>query len=234
MGNLDLYNRYAQPPNDALKDFNNGKFKGTDINPMWRIRSLTEAFGPCGIGWYTEIVRMWREDTPDNAATVYCHIRLYTKQNGEWSKPIEGVGGNTLTRVTKSGSSTTDEAYKMAYTDAIGIACKALGFGADIWWKSNDSKYTAYQEDKPKQENKPFTPPAAAPAQVTVQQVYDYRPALKAFKKAYGVTDDQFAGMRKTLIAGGSVEDKSSRDMQEEDWNNLFNAMVQNFLGESA
>ena len=45
MGNLDLYNRVKQPPNDALKEFDNGKFKGTDINPMWRILKLTEEFG---------------------------------------------------------------------------------------------------------------------------------------------------------------------------------------------
>lgn len=234
MDNLELYNRYKMPPKDALKDFNNGKFKGTDINPMWRIRSLTEAFGPCGVGWYTDIRRMWREDTPDGIATVYCHLWLYIRHDDEWSRPIEGIGGNTLTRVTKSGSSTTDEAYKMAYTDALGIACKALGIGADVWWKSDDSKYTAYQDDTPKQENKPFTPPPEVPAQITVQTVYDYRPALAAFMKAYGVTQEQFVSMRKTLIAGGIVEDKPRVEMQEEDWNRLFNAMMQNFLGEKA
>lgn len=142
MGNLDLYERYAQPPQNALKSFSNGKFSGTDINPMWRIKALTEAFGPCGVGWYTEIVHQWREDTPDGAATVYCHIRLYIKVDGEWSKPITGIGGNTLTRVTRNGSSTTDEAYKMAYTDAMGIACKALGIGANIWWQDARTKYT--------------------------------------------------------------------------------------------
>ena len=74
--NLALYNRYAQPPQDALKAFNNGKFSGTDINPMWRIKALTEEFGPCGLGWYPEVKRMWREDTPDGAATVYCEVLL--------------------------------------------------------------------------------------------------------------------------------------------------------------
>ena len=42
MNNLDMYNRYAQPPKEALKEFNNGRFKGTDINPMWRIMVLTK------------------------------------------------------------------------------------------------------------------------------------------------------------------------------------------------
>ena len=160
MEKLELYNRFAQPPEYALKEFNNGKFSGTDINPMWRIKALTEAFGPCGIGWYTEIVRQWREDTDDGAATVYCHLHLYIKVDGEWSKPITGVGGNTLSRKTKSGCSTTDEAYKMAYTDAMGIACKALGIGANIWWKEARSKYTANDQPQEKEPEKVPAPPA--------------------------------------------------------------------------
>lgn len=160
MDKLELYNRFAQPPEDALKAFSNGKFSGTDINPMWRIKALTEAFGPCGIGWYTEIVRQWREDTDDGAATVYCHLHLYIKVDGEWSKPITGVGGNTLSRNTKNGCSTTDEAYKMAYTDAMGIACKALGIGANIWWKEVRSKYTANDQAQENEQEKAPSPPA--------------------------------------------------------------------------
>lgn len=160
MEKLELYNRFAQPPEYALKAFSNGKFSGTDINPMWRIKVLTEAFGPCGIGWYTEIIRQWREDTDDGAATVYCHLHLYIKVDGEWSKPIIGVGGNTLSRKTKSGCSTTDEAYKMAYTDAMGIACKALGIGANIWWKEARSKYTANDQPQEKEPEKAPAPPA--------------------------------------------------------------------------
>lgn len=160
MNNLDLYNRYAQPPESALKAFNNGKFSGTDINPMWRIKALTEAFGPCGLGWYTDVVRMWREDTDDGNATVYCHLNLYIKQGEEWSKPISGVGGNTLMRKTKTGTSTTDEAYKMAFTDAMGIACKALGIGADIWWKEARSKYTANDQGAKNELEEDPAPPA--------------------------------------------------------------------------
>lgn len=182
MDNMTLYERYAQPPKDALKAFSNGKFSGTDINPMWRIKALTEAFGPCGLGWYTEVKRMWREDTPDGAATVYCEVLLYVKYEGEWSKPIAGIGGNTLTRVTKNGSSTTDEAYKMAYTDALGIACKALGFGADIWWKSNDTKYTAYQEPVNRREH------------------------FNRLKDAYHVTDAEIQNAAATAASEGKLK----------------------------
>lgn len=204
MNNLDLYNRYAQPPKSALKDFDNGKFSGTDINPMWRIKALTEAFGPCGLGWYTDVVRMWREDTDDGNATVYCHLNLYIKQGEEWSKPISGVGGNTLMRKTKTGTSTTDEAYKMAFTDAMGIACKALGIGADIWWKEARSKYTASD----------------------VAQ-FDVKAEIARIKTKYG--SDGFVQMRASLIAGGVVEDIPSADMTPEQWKKLINAIDQNF-----
>jgi hypothetical protein len=143
-----LYNRVKQPPQDALKQFSNGKFSGTDINPMWRIRTLTEVFGVCGFGWYTKVNRYWTEDASDGSIAVFCEVELYVKQDGEWSKPIVGVGGNTFERKTRNGSSVSDEAYKMAYTDALSIACKALGFGADIWWKCEETKYTKNQQDQ--------------------------------------------------------------------------------------
>lgn len=142
--NLELYNKYKQPPKDALKDFNNGRFKGTDINPMWRIKVLTEEFGECGHGWYYEVNRMWSEASEQTGEVmVFCEVSLYTKRNGEWGKPIVGVGGNTFVASRKSGAQASDEAYKMAFTDALGIACKSLGIGADVWWKAAESKYTA-------------------------------------------------------------------------------------------
>jgi len=155
MNNLTMYNKYAQPPKDALKEFNNGRFKGTDINPMWRIKVLTEEYGECGIGWYCVPKNHWRETAEYDVLingkahkfldiAVFYEVELYVKRDNEWSKPIYGVGGNSFSEYSKKQGRivTSDEAYKMAYTDAIGIACKALGIGADVWWKSNDSKYT--------------------------------------------------------------------------------------------
>ena len=62
MDNLKLYNEIRNVPEGAQKSFNNGRFKGTDINPMWRIKTLTEQFGPCCIGWYIEPLYKWYED----------------------------------------------------------------------------------------------------------------------------------------------------------------------------
>jgi hypothetical protein len=151
MANLDMYNKYKQPPKDALKSFNNGRFSGTDINPMWRIKVLTEEYGECGFGWYSKLNRVWKEESPETKEiAVFCEVELYVKRGDVWSAPIVGVGGNTFVASRRNGLQSSDEAYKMAYTDALGIACKALGIGADVWWKSPDSKYARMEETQEK------------------------------------------------------------------------------------
>ena len=49
--NMRFYGKVQDTPPEAQKAFNNGRFSGTDINPMWRIKKLTEIFGPAGFGW---------------------------------------------------------------------------------------------------------------------------------------------------------------------------------------
>ena len=142
--NLHIYKQVRSVPEDAQKPFESswGK-KLTEINGMWRIQKLTELFGPCGEGWFTEVTRQERVDFPNGEVCVFTDINLYLKdtKTGRWSKPIRGTGGNRLVLKNADGLFIDDEAYKKAYTDALGIACKALGFGADIYWGRNDSKY---------------------------------------------------------------------------------------------
>ena len=141
MENLDIYDRVRAVPPEAQKTIGAGKLKGmTDINPMWRIKKLTEVFGPCGIGWYTEITRQWLEPGAGKVA-AFCNINLYVKFSGEWSKPIPGTGGASFVNIFKGSPEMSDEAYKMAYTDAISVACKALGFAADVYWDKDRTKY---------------------------------------------------------------------------------------------
>ncbi len=53
MDGLEIYNKVREVPEKAKKSITAGRLKGmTDINPMWRIKKLTEEFGPCGIGWH--------------------------------------------------------------------------------------------------------------------------------------------------------------------------------------
>mgnify|MGYP000979219075 FL=1 len=142
MTNMEIYNVVRTVPENAKKPIYAGRLKGmTDINPMWRIQALTEQFGPVGIGWYYKTVRKWVEEGADGVKCAFVDIELYIKHNNEWSMPIEGTGGNSFVAKEKSGLYTSDEAFKMALTDAISVACKALGFGADVYWQAGRSKY---------------------------------------------------------------------------------------------
>ena len=63
---MRIYNAVRTVPQEAQKQIRGGRMNGkTDINPMWRIRALTENFGPCGIGWYYEITHKWLEPGAD-------------------------------------------------------------------------------------------------------------------------------------------------------------------------
>ena len=45
--NMRIYNAVREVPKEARKPITAGRLKGmTDINPMWRIKKLTELFGP--------------------------------------------------------------------------------------------------------------------------------------------------------------------------------------------
>ena len=159
MENNTIYEQLRAVPKEAQKAFDNGKFKGTDINPMWRIKRLTEVFGACGVGfkWGEPIFNTYQ--ATDGSVSVHCTLALYIKtEGGEWSEPIWGVGGNTLVRISVKNGTTivthSDEGYKMAYTDAQSNAAKQLGMGADIWFAQDKTKYTA--QDKA-QEAEPAT-----------------------------------------------------------------------------
>ena len=139
--NLDLYNRVRAVPGEAKKPINAGRLKGmTDINPMWRIKKLTEEFGPCGIGWYPEIQKQWTEAGANGELCAFCNLNLFVRNGEEWSKPINGTGGSKLVTKESSGLYTSDECHKMAYTDALSVCCKMLGMGADVYFEKDRTK----------------------------------------------------------------------------------------------
>ena len=141
MENMTIYDACRSVPETAKKAITAGRLKGkTDINPMWRIKRLTEQFGPCGIGWYYKPVRKWM-DTHGDEIAAFVDIELYVKIGGEWSMPIAGTGGSMFAARQKDGVYVSDECYKMATTDAISVACKQLGVGADVYWDADRTKY---------------------------------------------------------------------------------------------
>lgn len=157
MANLDLYNAVRSVPEEAKKTIEKGRLKGfTDINPMWRIKALTEQFGPCGIGWKYEIACREFHQGANGVCAVFTDINLYVKYNGEWSEAIPGTGGATFVAKESSGLYTSDECVKMATTDALSVACKALGIGADVYWEKDANKYDKVEPDEQLPEQQKF------------------------------------------------------------------------------
>lgn len=182
--NMELYNAFRTVPEAAKKPIQAGRLKGkSDINPMWRIKVLTEQFGPCGIGWKTEIVKEWLEPAPNGEIAAQMKINLYIKHNGEWSEAIPGIGGAMYVSHEKSGDYVDDDAYKKAYTDAISVACKALGIAADVYYeKDPDTKYAQRETDQ--------TPPPPQKPPMTFEVAKEIRL----------VSHDQYNGMTLTEI----------------------------------
>lgn len=151
--NMRIYEAGRSVPVEAQKTIAAGRLKGmTDINPMWRIKKLTELFGAAGEGWAAPIVSRWSE-TNGKETAVFVEVALTYKENGEWSKPVTGIGGAMLISIEKRGKPEeyiflNDEAYKMAYTDAISVACKALGIAADVYFASDASFGSKYGKTK--------------------------------------------------------------------------------------
>lgn len=143
MENMELYERFRQVPQEAQKSIAGGRLKGmTDINPMWRIKLLTERFGPCGMGWKYTIKEKQIIPGAGDEVAAFVDIDLYYKDGERWSDPVPGTGGSMLVSVEKSGARTNDECFKMALTDAISVAAKALGVGADVYWQKDRTKYS--------------------------------------------------------------------------------------------
>lgn len=151
---MEIYNRNKKPPKWALKTIEAGRLRGkTDINPQWRIEALTETFGLCGFGWKYEITKLWNESGSNNEILSFATINLYVKNaNGDyWSESIPGLGGSTMTANESKGLRNSDECFKMAITDALSVACKMIGIGADIYagkWDGSKYNETEQKTDK--------------------------------------------------------------------------------------
>lgn len=157
---MRIYNAARSVPADALSTIEGGPLKGkSNINPQIRWELMTRLFGPVGQNVRIEQVARWSESTGQGEVAVFCEVNLYYREDAtkEWSAPVFGQGGSMLMRrstewVNGQPVSTVhidDEAYKKAYTDAVSVACKALGFAADVYYKQEDTKYGAFRAENP-------------------------------------------------------------------------------------
>lgn len=214
--NLQIWTKVREVPKSAVKPITGGRLKGmSDINPVWRLKTLTEQFGPCGFGWKYEIVEKRLEHGYGDEIAAFVDIVLYVKVVDEsdpghfsWSEPIPGTGGSMFVAKEKSGFHTSDECFKMALTDAISVACKALGFGADVYWDKDKTKYDDPRQDKddigPETKAKPETKPVLSPDKVQ---------RLEALRKQKGITEEQHQQALK-FYKVSSVEYLSEKNYQ--------------------
>ena len=159
MDNLHTYEAVRSVPKEAQKPITGGNLNGfTDINPMWRIKKLTELYGPCGTGWKYTIEKQWIEPAPDGRTAAFCNVQLFVKDGESWSAGIPGTGGSMFVNLASGKQKASDECYKMALTDALSVCCKMLGFGADIYWEKDRSKYDEPKEEQPEEVTAPKEP----------------------------------------------------------------------------
>ena len=184
--NMVLYEQFRTTPSEAKKTIDAGRLKGfTDINPMWRIKRLTEVFGPCGIGWWFTIDDTHIEEGFGGEKKAFVEISLYyiDAESGTTSHAVKGVGGSAFVAKEKNGLYVNDECFKMAVTDAIGSAAKLLGMSADIFFDKDRTKYTAVNNELPKIEK-------ISAENVTRQNLKQYMAQKgvteKGVKKEYG------------------------------------------------
>jgi hypothetical protein len=164
--NLKLWNAVSRVPQEHLKPFDRGTFKGTAIKPAWAYKTMTEHAGPCGEGWSIDQPQFTMVDGVKGEKLVYCVVTV-THKGGS----VVGVGGDKVIKYTAPNErynrperwDNDDEAFKKAYTDALTNALVKLGVGADIHmglWDGNK-----YADETPA--NSDTAPPKPTP-QTTV------------------------------------------------------------------
>jgi hypothetical protein len=141
--NLSIWTALGKTDPKHTKQFSRaGGFKGTAIKPIWITQRLTEQFGPCGEGWGFERPEFQLVNAA-NEILVYCTVTAWYVHDGK-QHFIYGVGGDKVVTQRQSGSFNDDEAFKKAFTDALGNAFKFVGVGADVHMGLfEDSKYLA-------------------------------------------------------------------------------------------
>lgn len=218
MSNMRIYDAFRTTPKEALKPITEGKLKGkSDINPMWRLRMLTEQFGPVGFGWNFRVTRMEALPVPERSEIMcFVDIELKVKVDGEWSEPIFGTGGSMLVENYRSaGIKSNDDGYKMALTDAISIACKHLGMSADIYWDKGESKYSRPAEQ-------PETTQSAEEQVPEETSAPNRNARIKALCAHHEITIDTFGAFLKELQNEGKLPKQSTKQMSDLDFNTML------------
>lgn len=155
--NLRIWNELRHTNPEHTKSFSRaGGFKGTATKPIWQDQQMTRLFGPCGQGWGIGEPSFQVVPGDNREVLVYCTVAVWWRSEGD-VHTIHGVGGDKVVTHIKANEQykrperweNDDEAFKKAFTDAIGNAFKHLGMGADIHMgQFDDSKYVSQMRQK--------------------------------------------------------------------------------------
>lgn len=222
MDNLKIWNAVKQPPPTAMKTIGAGRLKGkTDINPQWRYQVMTEQFGVCGIGWRYGVLELWSVPVCDDQLLAFAKIELRVKIDNEWSEGIPGIGGSMLIAKETAGLHASDEAYKMAITDALSVAMKMLGIGANVYaGLSGETKYSSPSMEKTEEAK-------TTPAQlkkifaIAKEKGYEANLATSIMKRLYGtghskeLTKKQASDFIEKLSEGFGLKEESEIEPED-------------------
>ena len=141
---MENWNNLCRVPLDRLKKIEFGNLKGkSDINPQWRIKAMTEVYGECGAGWSHRLVEKDIIPGANGEVLVFMQVAVRVGENDD----VTGLGGSNIIVKNKHGLNSNDEAFKMAYTDALGTALKSLGVASEIYEGNYDG--TKYKNNEP-------------------------------------------------------------------------------------
>lgn len=154
--NMEIWNRLGKTDPEHTKKFQRaGGFKGTAIKPIYTEKKMTEVFGPAGLGWGMGEPAFDVVPGSDGQVAVYCRVALWVKDPADKASTTDpwmvwGVGGDMVVVKQSSGLRTDDEAFKKAFTDAVGNAMKHLGMSADVHMGLfDDNKYVESLREEP-------------------------------------------------------------------------------------
>lgn len=145
--NRSIWDTLKRTDPRATKPFQRaGGFRGTQIDPAWRLQMMTEVFGPVGRGWGYEQLE-WT--IAERMIFICCRV-WYSDPRNQSDKYYTGPqwGGTELVRKNRDSTERPDdEAFKMSMTDAVGKCMLQIGLSADIYLgQFDDSKYREESE----------------------------------------------------------------------------------------
>ena len=144
--NMEFWNALKRTDPKATKPFQRaGGFRGTQIDPAWRLQMMPEVFGPVGKGWGYEQLE-WT--IAERMVFICCRVWYVDPQTGEKNFTGPQWGGTEMVRRNRDGTERPDdECFKMSMTDAIGKCMLQVGLAADIYLgQFDDSKYREESE----------------------------------------------------------------------------------------